>query len=107
MGSKQDKLERIASNSPTYFVLFTILFIIATLDFGYSQKVMKAHWTVLVFFFTFPYQYSYKGVTVLTEKKMHALTSLEEVSTFILQYSSSHASFTATINFIASSNENF
>ena len=65
MESEQDKVERTAGNSPTYFVLFTILFIISTHDFGYSQKVKKALCVVLVFFFTFPYQYSYKAVTVL------------------------------------------
>lgn len=94
-------------SSPTYFVLFTILFIIATLDFGYSQKVIKAKWIVLIFIFTFSFQCSHKAVTVLAEskKKFHALTSLEKVSTFTHQYSPSHASFTATVS--VSSNENF
>lgn len=61
-GNVQDRVERIAGNSSTYFILF----IITTLDSGYSQKIMKV---VLVFFFTSLYQYSYKAVTVLAQNK--------------------------------------
>lgn len=61
MGSKQDKVNRAVP-----LTLFTILFVIATLDFGFSQK---AKWIGLIFIFTFSLLCSYIAVTVLAESK--------------------------------------
>lgn len=64
MGTKQDKVDRTVT-----LTLFTIVFIIATLDFSYSQKVIKAKWIALIFTFTFSFLCFYKAVTVLAESR--------------------------------------